>query len=321
MFRKTRWSVSLFILFSFSLFLLAPAAMAKEYPSRPITIISPYPPGGTFTMTLRAFAEAASNILGEKIIVTPMPGAGTAVGIQKVMNAKADGYTLLMTAESSFTIRAKVRKLRFTMDDFIPISTMASSVTYLAHSKSNPKFSTFEEFVAYAKAHPGDVSISLLGLGGTHHAIIAMMEKELGIKLHSIPFDGGPQAVASVLGNHIDIVLEDVYNPELVPMVITNDQRFPTYPNTPTFKELGYPNMSIAVRIGMYAPKDTPEPIVRKLEAAFVEACKDQKYQELLASLSMENLPLNQEQTMASIQAASAVTQRLIDDNIMQVEE
>ena len=310
------------ILFALTvLFCLAPQVEAKDYPARTINIISPYPPGGTFTMTTRALAEAASTILGQKIVVTPMPGAGTAVGIQKVMNAKPDGYTLLMTAESSFTIRALVRKLRFTKNDFIPITTIASSVTYLAHSKTNPKFSTFDEFITYAKTHPGDVSISLLGLGGTHHAIIAMLEKEFGIKLHAIPFDGGPQAVAAVLGNHIDIVLEDVYNPELVPMIITNEERFPTYPNTPTFKEIGHPAMSIAVRIGMYAPKGTPEPVVRKLEAAFLEACKDKKYQDLLASLSMENLPLDQAATLESIKTATALTQRLIDEGVMTDEE
>ena len=136
-----------------------------------------------------------------------------------------------------------------------------------------------------------------------------------------IPADGGPQAVAAVLGNHIDIVLEDVYNPELVPMIITNEERFPTYPDTPTFKEIGHPAMSIGVRIGMYAPKGTPEEIVRTLEAAFLEACKDKKYQNLLASLSMENLPLDQASTLESIKNATAVTQRLIDEGIMTVEE
>lgn len=123
------------------------------------------------------------------------------------------------------------------------------------------------------------------------------------------------QAVATVLGNHIDIVLEDVYNPELVPMSITNEERFPIY------KEIGHPAMSIGVRIGMYAPKGTPDEVVRTLEAAFLEACNDKKYQDLLASLSMENLPLDQAATLESIKNATAVTQRLIDEGIMTVEE
>ena len=139
--------------------------------------------------------------------------------------------------------------------------------------------------------------------------------------MRAIPADGGPQAVAAVLGNHIDIVLEDVYNPELVPMIITNEERFPTYPDTPTFKEIGHPAMSIGVRIGMYAPKGTPEEVVRTLEAAFLEACKDKKYQNLLASLSMENLPLDQASTLESIKNATAVTERLINEGIMTVEE
>lgn len=129
------------------------------------------------------------------------------------------------------------------------------------------------------------------------------------------------QAVATVLGNHIDIVLEDVYNPELVPMIITNEERFPIYPDTPTFKEIGHPAMSIGVRIGMYAPKGTPDEVVRTLEAAFLEACNDKKYQDLLASLSMENLPLDQAVTLKSIKNATAVTQRLIDEGIMTVKE
>ena len=104
-------------------------------------------------------------------------------------------------------------------------------------------------------------------------------------------------------------------------MIITNEERFPTYPDTPTFKEIGHPAMSIGVRIGMYAPKGTPEEVVRTLEAAFLEACKDKKYQNLLASLSMENLPLDQASTLESIKNATAVTQRLIDEGIMTVEE
>ncbi|XUR86416.1 Twin-arginine translocation pathway signal [Bilophila wadsworthia] len=139
--------------------------------------------------------------------------------------------------------------------------------------------------------------------------------------VRAIPADGGPQAVAAVLGNHIDIVLKDVYNPELLPMIITNEERFPTYPDTPTFKEIGHPAMSIGVRIGMYAPKGTPDEVLRTLEAAFLEACNDKKYQDLLASLSMENLPLDQAATLKSIKNATSVTQRLIDKGIMTVEE
>ena len=133
---------SLFTMAALLLGLCGVSFAADTYPSRPINIITPYVPGGAFTMTTRAFAEVVSKELGQNVIVTPTPGAGTAIGLKKALLSKPDGYTLLMTALTSFSIRSLVRDMRVTLKDAEPIANIAVSVTYFATSKDNKKFSS-----------------------------------------------------------------------------------------------------------------------------------------------------------------------------------
>ena len=311
----------LFSLFTMATLLLGLCGIsfaADMYPSRPINIITPYVPGGAFTMTTRAFAEVVSKELGQNVIVTPTPGAGTAIGLKKALLSKPDGYTLLMTALTSFSIRSLVRDMRVTLKDAEPIANIAVSVTYFATSKDNKKFSSLLEMIAYAKEHPGEISIALLGIGGYHHILISMLEKEAGIELNKVPFDSGPAAIAAVLGGHVDMMVEDVYNPELHTLAITNKERCSRYPDTPTFMELGYPGMSIDMNIGMFAPKGTPEPVLKKLESVFLKACKAPAYVNFVESINMLSLPMDREEMKATLAKETSVTEGLLKAGIIQ---
>ncbi|MCE5243709.1 MAG: tripartite tricarboxylate transporter substrate binding protein [Desulfobacteraceae bacterium] len=293
-------------------------AADAQYPTRPINIITPYVAGGAFVMTTRALADAMTKDLGQNVIVTPTPGAGTALGIKKALSSTPDGYTLLMTALTSFSIRAQVRDMHIALEDAVPIGNIAVSVTYFATSKNNKKFSTLKEMVTYAKTNPEQVSVAILGFGGYHHVLISMLQKEAGIKLKLVPFDSGPSAIAAVLGGHVDMMVEDVYNPELHTLAITNKQRCPKYPDTPTFTELGYPNMAIDMNIGMFAPKGTPEPILKKLEEAVLKACKDPAYVKFVESINMFSLPMNSKDMASTLQTETRVTKELLNAGIIE---
>lgn len=312
-------SLTLFVSIATLLFSMYGFSFATDnYPSRPINIITPYPPGGAFTMTTRAFAEVVSKELGQNVIVTPAPGAGTAIGLKKALLSKPDGYTLLMTALTSFSIRSLIRDMRVTLEDAEPITNIAVSVTYFATSKNNKKFSSMPEMIAYAKKHPGKVSIALLGIGGYHHILISVLEKEAGIVLNKVPFDSGPAAVAAVLGGHVDMMVEDVYNQELHTIAITNKERCPRYPDTPTFMELGYPGMSLDMNIGMFAPKGTPEHIIKKLEEVFLKACKDPAYVNFVESINMVSLPMDREEMKATLAKETSVTKELLNAGVIE---
>jgi len=293
------------------------ADKADAYPERVINVIVPYSLGGTFATLTRILCDAASKDLNQRITITPMPGAGTVLGIQKALSADPDGYTLLMTATSSFSIRSLVRSLRFKLEDANPICGIGATVTYLAASKKG-RFSTLEDMIAFAKQNPGKVTVAFLGYGGFHDVLVSSFERSTGIKLHRVPYDSGQQAISAVLGGHVDTMVEDVYNADLLPLAIAARDRFWAYPNTPTFLEKGYKDLPIDLLIGMFAAPGTPESIMQKLEKAFLKATKDQAYTELMKNLRYMPLSLDRAGTKASIAAEAATTKALLDSGAIQ---
>jgi tripartite-type tricarboxylate transporter receptor subunit TctC len=257
---------------------LTGAAMAwaqEPYPSRPITIVAPFPPGGVADLTARPVAAAMEKVLKNPVAVVNKTGAAGAVGMQFVATSKPDGYTLLL-ALSSISIIPEADKLfgrppAFTVDQFAPIALISADPTILVVPADKP-WKTAADFIEDAKKRPGQISYSSSGVYGTLHMAMELLSHAAGIKLRHVPYAGAGPALTAILGGHVDalasgpaVVLPHIKAGKLRALAGWGDKRVAALPEVPTFKELGYPDAEFYIWAGLFAPRGTPEPVLAKL--------------------------------------------------------
>ena len=261
-------------------------ALAQEpYPSRPITMVAPFPPGGIADLTARPVAAAMEKVLKNPVGVLNKTGAAGAVGMQFVATSKPDGYTLLL-ALSSISIIPEADKLfgrppAFTVDQFAPIALISADPTILVVPADKP-WKTAAEFIEDAKRRPGQISYSSSGVYGTLHMAMELLSHAAGIKLRHVPYAGGGPALTAVLGGHVDalasgpaVVLPHIKAGKLRALAGWGDKRVVALPEVPTFKELGFPEAEFYIWAGVFAPKGIPEPVLAKLRDTLRAAVND----------------------------------------------
>ncbi len=254
------------------------AAAQEPYPSRPISLIVPFPPGGVADLTARPVAAAMEKALKQPVGVVNKTGAAGAVGMQFVATSKPDGYTLLL-ALSSISIIPEADKLfgrppAFTVDQFAPVALISADPTILVVRAESP-WKTAKEFVEDAKKRPNQISYSSSGIYGTLHMAMELLSHAAGIKLRHVPYGGAGPALTALLGGHVDalasgpsVVLPQIKAGKLRALAGWGDKRVAALPDVPTFKELGYPEAEFYIWAGLFAPKGTPEPVLAKLREA-----------------------------------------------------
>jgi tripartite-type tricarboxylate transporter receptor subunit TctC len=258
--------------------LTAGAVAQDAFPSRPITIVAPFPPGGVADLTARPVAAAMEKVLKSPVGVVNKTGAAGAVGMQYVATSKPDGYTLLL-ALSSISIIPEADKLfgrppAFTVDQFEPIALISADPTVLVVRTESP-WKTAKEFIDDAKRRPGEISFSSSGIYGTLHMAMELLSHAAGIKLRHVPHAGAAPALTAILGGHVDalasgpsVVLPHIKAGKLRALGGWGDKRVAALPDVPTFKELGYPDAEFYIWAGLFAPRGTPEPVVARLREA-----------------------------------------------------
>ena len=262
------------------------AGAAESYPKRPITVIVPYMPGGLVDMAARPFAEAMSKELGVPVVVTPTPGAGGVVGTTKALSAKPNGYTLLLASDITFVYHPLLRKVQYTPEDNRPIYGVLQAITILAASKKNAKFQSFEDFIAYAKNNPGQVTVGMTGMKSIHFGLTKRLETIYGIKVQAVPFDGGVQVSNAIVSGHVDTGFTEVItNADLLPLVVTSGKN-DYLKGARDFEDLGKPELRMAIGYHLSAHKDVPEKYCAILEAAAAKASHDPTYLKVLESVS-----------------------------------
>jgi tripartite-type tricarboxylate transporter receptor subunit TctC len=254
------------------------AAAQEPYPSRPISLIVPFPPGGVADLTARPVAAAMEKPLKQPVGVVNKTGAAGAVGMQFVATSKPDGYTLLL-ALSSISIIPEADKLfgrppAFTVDQFAPVALISADPTILVVRAESP-WKTAKEFIEDAKKRPNQISYSSSGIYGTLHMAMELLSHGAGIKLRHVPYAGAGPALTALLGGHVDalasgpsVVLPQIKAGKLRALAGWGDKRVASLPDVPTFKELGYPEAEFYIWAGLFAPKGTPEPVLAKLREA-----------------------------------------------------
>lgn len=276
--------------------LLACAALAQDvFPSRPITMIVPFPPGGVADLTGRPIAAAMVKVLKQPIAPVNRSGAGGKVGYAAAANSKPDGYTVLM-ALSSVSIFPEVDNLfslkpAYTLDQLVPIALISADPTLLVVHPSLPVKSA-KEFVALARSKSNQISFSSSGVYGTLHMAMEMFAHSAGIKLRHVPFAGGGPAITAILGGHVEALasgpsaaVAHLRAGKLRAIAGWGAKRLAAFPDLPTFRELGYKDVEFYIWSGLFAPRGTPEAAVNALRDAARKGVEDPDFKAVMTKL------------------------------------
>jgi len=275
--------------------LSGPLAHAQDaYPSKPIALIVPFPPGGVADIVARPAADAMSRVLNAPIVIENKAGAGGAIGMAYVAKAKPDGYTLLL-ALSSISIlpeadRITGRAPMFQLDQLVPIARLTADPTVLAVRADSP-WKTLQDFVADAKKRPGAITYGSSGNYGTMHVPMEMFAGSAGVKMLHVPYTGAGPAVIGLLGGNIDAVasgpstiIQHVKAGKLRVLASWGDKRLASLPDVPTLTESGYEAVFFQWS-GLFAPAGTPEPVIVRLREAARAATVDARFMAALATV------------------------------------
>ncbi|WP_048441715.1 tripartite tricarboxylate transporter substrate binding protein [Caenimonas sp. SL110] len=269
----------------------SPVFAQAAFPSKPITMIVPFPPGGLADLVARPVAEAMSRELGQPVVIENKGGAGGGIGMGVAAKAPADGYTVLM-ALSSYSVLPEAdailgRSPMYAFNAVRPIARFTADPTVLAVRADAP-WKTVKDFVEDAKKRPGAINYGSSGNYGTMHVPMEILAQNAGVKLTHVPFTGAGPAVVALLGGQIEAVssgpatvLQHVKAGKLRVLGHWGAARLDALPDVPTLKEAGY-NAEYAQWSGLFIPAATPEPIAQRLRAAARAAANDAKVKEVI---------------------------------------
>jgi tripartite-type tricarboxylate transporter receptor subunit TctC len=270
-----------------ALVLSATAAWPQaNYPNRPVRVLIPYAPGGLTDVIARHYADQLRKSLGQNFIVENKPGASGIIAIEEMARAKPDGYTIMIGNISTNCLTPVLLKKRMHIDydrDVQIIARTADAPVFFLATTTNFPPKTFQEFIAYAKAHPGDVRYASAGVGAYQHVNTEILAKRAGgLDLVHIPFkDGGAGILKDVAGGDTHVSWFNVTNPvgmikagKVRPLAVAADHRLPAWPDVPTLNELGFQGFRPSQWNAAFAPAGVPREIIDKLHNAFAEAAK-----------------------------------------------
>jgi tripartite-type tricarboxylate transporter receptor subunit TctC len=271
------------------------ASAQDSYPSKPITMVVPFPPGGVADIVGRPLAAQMEKTLKQPIVVVNRTGAGGAVGMASVAKAAPDGYTILMglSSISIFPVSDRVngKTPAYEMKDFAPIALITADPTVLVVSADSP-WKNLQEFVASAKAYPGKINYSSSGVYGTLHVAMEIFANAAGIKLFHVPYQGGGPAVTALLGGQVHALasgpaaaIGQIKGGKMRALASWSTERLPLMPDVPTFKELGY-DAEFYIWSGVFAPAAIPTPVLDRLRAAVREAANSPEFKGAMEKVS-----------------------------------
>jgi len=269
-------------------------ARGQGYPARPVTIIVPFTPGTGADVLARLLEPRLSARLKQPFVVENRAGASGAIGMEAVAKAKPDGYTLLFSATSHGTLPALRAKLPFdAFKSFTPVALLATSALALVVSPDVPA-KTLGEFITLAKSKPGELYYSSPGNGSVQHLTMELLKLETGTNLVHVPYKGSSGTSTDLIGGHVQATIAAlqtmapfVKSGKLRMLAVLSEQRSPAFPDVPTARELGLPNMVVDTWYGAFAPAATPADIVKTLNSEIDAALQLPEVREAMAQQGM----------------------------------
>jgi tripartite-type tricarboxylate transporter receptor subunit TctC len=267
--------------------LLSPTAAQDHYPTRPVRLVVGFGAGGPTDIPARFVADKLGTALGQRVIVENKPAAAGMLATRDVLSQPADGYNLLFCTHFESINTAVYKNPGFKLSDLAPISLVAKYYYGIALSNSIPA-ETFEQFVQYAKAHPGEVTYATIGAGSAQEIMARQLEKLAGISMNRIPFRGGPQVVQEMVAGRVNFytsptigVVPQYHSKQLKLLAVTSPERIKSLPEVPTVKEKGIDYVRFGW-LGVCAAKGTPQPVIDRLNREIVTIVAMPDYQELI---------------------------------------
>ncbi len=272
---------------------MALPAQAQEFPTRPVTIVLPYPPGASTEQVARMVQPIMQERLKQPVVIENRPGGNGTIGTQQVARAEPDGYTILLTTNALMTIVPNVQSVPFDpIKDFAPLTTAIRGILGLAVHPSVPA-KNIAEFIDYAKQNPKKVHYGTAGIGSPQHMAGLLLNQAAGIEIVHVPYKGGGPAMNDLMGGHIQAGIATVssmmsqYKGGMVRIVgIGEKERFPAIPEVQTIAET-VPGFEATSWLAFYAPGATPKPIVDKLNEALVAALTSPEVKQKLFDLGL----------------------------------
>ena len=285
-----------YFLIYFGMLFLSTNVMAQNYPSKPIRLIVPFPPGGPTDIVARPLAVLLGESLKEQIIIENKGGAGGSIGADLVAKSAPDGYTLFMGTVGTNAINGSLYKqLPYDMTrDFTPIALVATAPVVIVVN-ANDRIKTLAELIADARAKPDTIAYGTAGNGTPGHLTAALFESTAQVKFKHIPYKGSAPAVTDLIGGQIPMmfdpiqsVLPHITSGKLRALAVTSKTRSPLLPNVPTVAELGYPQFESTAWWALFAPAKLPEPIAKKLRVDTEKVAQSAAFRERLGNLGVQ---------------------------------
>ncbi len=272
-----------------------PAALASDFPSRPVTLILPFAPGGVADITARTVGQAMAPLLGQPVVIDNRPGAGGIVATQAVLGAPPDGHTLLLMSNATAVSVHLVRKLPYDVQrQLLPITTLGFFELGLA-VPANSRLGTLKDLLAHARSQPGRLTIGTIAVGSTQHLSAELFKARTGIDAVVVPYKGSPAVINALRTGEIDVAFE-ILSP-LLPqlkagtirlLAVTGTQRFSSLPEVPTVMEQGVADYSVDSWNALAAPAGTPAAAIERIRAAATQALAQPAVVERLRDLGVK---------------------------------
>ena len=297
-------------------------AQAQAFPSKPVRLIVTYPAGGSSDLMARIMGEKLAAHWGQPVIIESKPGAAGSIGMEFAARQPADGYTFVIGNLGPAAVNPIISKLPYSMEkDFIAVALTATGPNILVVPAASP-YKTLAELLEGARAAPGSVTFGTSGPGSMAHLGGELIIRQAKVKLVSVPYKGGGQAVNDLLAGHIQMMVSDalpvaqfIRTGKLRPLAITSAKRSRLFPDIPTFAEAGLNGLVAENWWGVYLPSATPKAVVDNYHAALVKVMADPDLKDRFAALGVEATASSQDEFRAFIAAEHAKYAKLVADN------
>jgi tripartite-type tricarboxylate transporter receptor subunit TctC len=281
---------------------VAGSATAQVYPSRPVTMVVPFPAGGSTDTIGRVLADGMRTSLGQTIIIENVGGASGNIGVGRVARAAPDGYTLILGSWPTHVLNAAIFTLPYDpLNDFEPVSLVAAQPLFIIAKKTMPA-KDLTEFVAWLKANPDKATQGTAGTGGASHLAGVFFQKATGTRYQLVPYRGSAPAMQDLLAGQIDMMIDlaasstpQVRAGNVRAYAVTSKTRLAAAPDVPTVDEAGLPGYYVSSWHALWAPKATPKPVVARLNTAVMEALADPTVRKRLADVGQDIYPREQQ--------------------------
>lgn len=275
--------------------LLAPAVHAQGYPDKPVSLVVPYPPGGSADILARLVGQKLGERLGRPVVVDNRAGAGTAIGAKFVAKAPADGYTLLLGTVSSQAINPAMNKVGYDpLKDFVAVSPLAS-IPFVLVANPGLAASSMADVIAMAKAQPGKLAYASAGLGTSNHLAGELLASRAGVRLLHVPYKGSAPALNDVVGGQVPLMFDLITTSlpmlqagKLKALAVTSRTRSSLLPDVPSVSESGVSGYEVSAWFGVFAPAETPSAIVARLNAELTSILQAPDMKKRLRDLGAE---------------------------------